>query len=120
MGSTSNNIKAIATTAGLTPEQLKQINGYTKALDTHQKLTSLPADVAKKEYSKLTPDQQKSLKDQFGNIEEKRGWLGTALHYTVEPLFTAVAAPVKLAFKGVQELSDLTTRAYRTGAIAID
>ena len=120
MGSTSNNIKAIAATAALTPEQMAQLNGFTKALDTHQKLSALPADVAKQEYSKLTPAQQQSLKDQFGDIEKKRGWLGTALHYTVEPLFNAVAAPVKLAFKGVTELSDLTTRLYRTGAIAID
>ena len=106
MGTTSNNIKAIAATAPLTPEQMAQLNGYTKALDTHQKLSALPADAAKQEYSKLTPAQQQSLKDQFGNIDKKRGWLGTALHYTVDPLMTAVAAPVKLAFKGVTELSD--------------
>jgi hypothetical protein len=120
VGSTSNNIKAISSQAGLTPEQQEQINGYIKAVDSHQRLSSLPSDVAKLEYSKLTPEQQKSLKDNFGNVEQKRGWLGTALHYTVEPLFTAVAAPVKLAFKGVQELSDLSTRAYRTAAIALD
>ena len=120
MGSTSNNIKAISAQAGLTPEQQEQINGYIKAVDSHQKLSSLPSDVAKLEYAKLTPEQQKSLKDNFGNVEQKRGWLGTALHYTVEPLFTAVATPVKLAFKGVQELSDLSTRAYRTAAIALD
>ena len=120
MSSTSKNIKAIATTVSLSPEQMQQLNGFTKALDTHQKLTSLPAEVAQKEYSKLTNDQQKTLKDQFGNIEQKRGWLGTALHYTVEPAFNIIAAPVKLAFKGVQELSDLTTRAYRTGAIMVD
>lgn len=120
MGSTSNNIKAISTRAGLTPAQQQQINGYIKAVDTHQKLSSLPSDIAKKEYSKLTPEQQKSLKDNFGDVEQKRGWLGTALHYTVDPLITAVSAPVKLAFKGVQELSDLSTRAYRTAAIALD
>jgi hypothetical protein len=120
VGTTSNNIKAIASTTSLTPEQMAQLNGYTKALDTHQKLSALPADAAKQEYSKLTPAQQQSLKDQFGNIDKKRGWLGTALHYTIEPVFTAVAAPVKLAFKGVTELSDLTTRAYRTGAIMVD
>lgn len=120
MGTTSNNIKAIATTAPLTPEQMAQLNGFTKAIDTHQKLSALPADVAKQQYSQLPPDQQQSLKDQFGNIDKKRGWLGTALHYTIEPVFTAVAAPVKLAFKGVTELSDLTTRAYRTGAIMVD
>jgi hypothetical protein len=120
VGTTSNNIKAIAATTSLTPEQMAQLNGFTKALDTHQKLSALPADAAKQEYSKLTPAQQQSLKDQFGNIDKKRGWLGTALHYTVDPLLTAVAAPVKLAFKGVTELSDLTTRAYRTGAIMID
>ena len=120
MGTTSNNIKAIASTASLTPEQMAQLNGFTKALDTHQKLSSLPADAAQKQYSQLTPAQQQSLKDQFGNIDKKRGWLGTALHYTVDPILTAVAAPVKLAFKGVNELSDLTTRAYRTGAIMVD
>ena len=120
MGSTSNNIKAISAQAGLTPEQQKQINGYIKAVDSHQKLTSLPSDVAKLEYAKLTPEQQKSLKDNFGNVEEKRGWLGTVLHYTVDPIVTAVATPIKLAFKGVQELSDLSTRAYRTAAIAVD
>jgi hypothetical protein len=120
VGSTSNNIKAISTRAGLTPAQQQQINGYVKAIDTHQKLSSLPSDVAKKEYSKLTPEQQRSLKDNFGNVEQKRGWLGTALHYTVDPLITAVSTPVKLAFKGVQELSDLSTRAYRTAAIALD
>ena len=89
MGSTSNNIKAISSQAGLTPAQQEQINGYIKAVDSHQKLSSLPSDVAKLEYAKLTPEQQKSLKDNFGNVEQKRGWLGTALHYTVEPLFTA-------------------------------
>jgi hypothetical protein len=120
VGSTSNNIKAISAQAGLTPEQQKQINGYIKAVDSHQKLTSLPSDVAKLEYAKLTPEQQKSLKDNFGNVEQKRGWLGTALHYTVDPIVTAVATPIKLAFKGVQELSDLSTRAYRTAAIAVD
>jgi len=120
VGSTSNNIRAISAQAGLTPEQQEQINGYIKAVDSHQKLTSLPSDVAKLEYSKLTPEQQRSLKDNFGNVEQKRGWLGTALHYTVEPAFNIIAAPVKLAFKGVQELSDLSTRAYRTAAIAID
>jgi hypothetical protein len=120
VGSTSNNIKAISAQAGLTPEQQKQINGYIKAVDSHQKLTSLPSDVAKLEYAKLTPEQQKSLKDNFGNVEQKRGWLGTALHYTVDPIVTAVATPIKLAFKGVQELSDLSTRAYRTVAIAVD
>jgi hypothetical protein len=120
VGSTSNNIKAISSQAGLTPEQQEQINGYIKAVDSHQKLSSLPSDVAKLEYGKLTPEQQKSLKDNFGNVEQKRGWLGTALHYTVDPLITAVSAPVKLAFKGVQELSDLSTRAYRTAAIALD
>ena len=121
MGSTSNNIKAIGSTPGLlTDAQLKELGGYTKALDTHQKLSSLPSDVAKLEYSKLTPEQQRSLKDNFGNVEVKRGWLGTALHYTVEPAFNIIAAPVKLAFKAVNELSDLTTRAYRTAAIAVD
>lgn len=120
MGSSSNNIKAIATTAGLTPEQMKQINGYVKALDTHQKLSALPADIAQQEYSKLTPEQQKSLKEQFGDIDKKRGWFGTAMHYTIEPAMKVVTEPVKLAFKGVQELSDLTTRLYRTGAIALD
>ena len=120
MGTSSNNIKALATTAGLTPEQMKTINGFTKALDTHQKLTALPEDVAKQEYSKLTPDQQKSLKDTFGNVEKKRGVLGNVLHYTVDPLIGGITLPIKLAFKGVQELSDLTTRAYRTGAIMVD
>jgi len=120
VGSTSNNIKAISAQVGLTAAQQQQINGYIKAVDAHQKLSSLPSDVAKKEYSKLTPEQQKTLKDNFGNVEQKRGWLGTALHYTVDPLIAAVSAPVKLAFKGVQELSDLSTRAYRTAAIAID
>ena len=120
MGSTSNNIKAISAQAMLTPEQQQQINGYIKAVDSHQKLSSLPSDVAKLEYAKLTPEQQKTLKDNFGNVEQKRGWLGTALHYTVDPLITAVSAPVKLAFKGVQELSDLSTRVVRTGLIAAD
>lgn len=120
MGSTSNNIKAISSQAGLTPAQQEQINGYIKAVDSHQRLSSLPSDVAKLEYGKLTPEQQKSLKDNFGNVEQKRGWLGTALHYTVDPLIAVVSAPVKLAFKGVQELSDLSTRVVRTGLIAAD
>jgi len=50
VGSTSNNIKAISAQAGLTAAQQQQINGYIKAVDTHQKLSSLPSDVAKKEY----------------------------------------------------------------------
>lgn len=120
MGSSADNIKAISAMAGLTPDQQKQINGYMKTLNAHQRLSALPQGVAKQEYAQLTPEQQAALKDTFGDVTEKRGWLGNVLHYTVEPIFKVVSAPVKLAFKGVQELSDLSTRAYRTAAIAID
>lgn len=113
----SENFRAAASAAGLTPEQKAQINGLFKAVDTHRTLLGLPSNIAAQKFAQLTPEQQESLKRTFGEdekVDENRGWLKSAAHYVKS------YNPITLAFKGITEASDFMTRVYRTGSIAND
>lgn len=108
----NSNLKSVAMQAGLTEAQQKQIDGLSKLLDSHKKLSSMPQKEAEQGFSQLTPDQQTSQVALFGGSNP----LGDAFHYVTSGIKTAIAAP----FKALNEASDFMTRAYRTGAIAID
>ena len=103
----SENLRAAAQAAGLSGRDLDNINNFSKQLKVHRELSNLDPDVANKLYNKLSPAQQESMKQTFGTtspLEQKpKGWLGTAWHYTMA---------------GLQNVSDFSTRAYRTVAIA--
>lgn len=108
-----SDLNAAAAAAGLPKDKRKDIERLSKAMEAHRALLNLPATVASQAYStKLTPNEQQDLKNKFGeeSPEEKpnRGWLGTAWHYTGGKVFEAA-----------QALSDLSTRAARTGIIAV-
>ena len=108
----AENLKAAAAAAGLTPEEQKAMAALQTTLSVHRELSNLPQKTAQQAFASKTPEQQAALKRTAGeqNPAEKpqRGWLGTAWHYTGGALL-----------QGLTEVSDLTTRAYRTGAIAI-
>jgi hypothetical protein len=108
----ADNLKAASAAAGLTPEEKKAMEALQKTLSVHRELSNLPSNVAKQAYSSKTPEQQAALKRVAGeqNPAEKpqRGWLGSAWHYTGGALLS-----------GLQEVSDLTTRAYRAAVIPI-
>ncbi len=88
-----------------------------KAVNVHKQLTNLPADVANKVYNSKPVSQQQSLATTFGTedptIKPEKGWLGTAWHYTGGAVWNAGS---KL-MAGLQNVSDFTTRLYRTAAI---
>ena len=116
----ADNLKAAALAAGLTEKELRDIQALDKATNVHRQLLNLPQDVANQVYStKYTPAQQATLQQQFGTedpaVKPNRGWLGTAWHYTGG----AVASGVGKLFAGLQNVSDFSTRLYRTGAIAM-
>ena len=104
----ADNLKAAAFEANLSQSELDKVDDFSKALAVHKKLTSVPSAVAQQQYATLTPQQQSSLKKNFGteSPEEKpnRGWLSTAWHYAGEALMFG---------------TELVNRAYRTGAIAV-
>ena len=105
----ADNLKAAAFAAGLSGKEKDQVDALSKALAVHKTLLALPQPVAQKAYSNLPADQQQSLATQFGTEQKpNRGWLGTAWHYTGGAVFGALNA-----------VSELTTRAYRTGAISL-
>jgi hypothetical protein len=103
----SDNLKAAAYAAGLSGKDLDNINNFSKQLKVHRELSNLDPDVANNVYNKLSPAQQQSLKQTFGTTspldQKPKGWLGTAWHYTMA---------------GLQNVSDFSTRVYRTVAIA--
>lgn len=115
-----DNLKAIGVAAQLSPAEQKKIDDFQKALSVHKDLLNMPADAASAKYNNLPPDQQASLKQNFGNedptVKPHQGWLGTAWHYTGGAL--GYAGSHILA--GLGNVSDVMTRAYRTGAIAAD
>jgi len=108
----SDPLKRAAYAAGLSSKEMRQIDSLNKSLNVHRELLNLPPTVANAQYNKLTTPQQEDLKKRFGTEDpvskEPRGWLGTAWNYTGGALF-----------RGVVELSDLTTRAYRAAAIPL-
>ena len=104
-----DNLQAAAAAAGLSEEERKQIEGFNKTMAVHRELSNLPQNVAQQAFQSKTPQQQSALVQAAGtNPEPKRGWLGTAWHYTGGALIG-----------GLNELSDLTTRAYRAAIIPI-
>jgi hypothetical protein len=105
------DFNAAASAAGLTPEEKKAMEAFSKTLSVHRELSNLPQNVAQQAYASKTPDQQAALKRVAGEenpaVKANRGWLGTAWHYTGGALL-----------QGLTEVSDFSTRVYRTGAIA--
>jgi len=106
------DFKAAANAAGLTPAEKKEMEALSKTLSVHRELSNLPQKTAQQAYASKTPEQQAALKRVAGEedpvTKPQRGWFGTAWHYTGGALLA-----------GITEVSDLSTRAYRTGAIAL-
>jgi hypothetical protein len=116
-----NSITSAAAQAGLTPKQKAQVDGLQKLLDSHKGLLALPAPVAQKKFQSLPQEQQTAHVAMFGGDdseapEQKRGWLGGAIHYAGQ----GVKQSIGRVFGALNEVSDFMTRVYRTGAIALD
>ena len=113
----SDSLKAASMAAGLTEAEKREVNALIKAVAVHKQLSNLPADVANKVYNSKPISQQQSLAATFGTedpvTKPEKGWLGTAWHYTGGALWNAGS---KL-MNGLQNVSDFTTRLYRTAAI---
>jgi hypothetical protein len=120
----ADNISSAAYAAKLAAEDLKRVEAYNKSLKAHKELTSLPPDLAQKQFAKYTPAQQASLKQQYGNEDPIKkpdeGWLSTAWNYTGGAILGGLKEAGKDLLGGLQNVSDFTTRAYRTVAIAVD
>ena len=120
----ADNISSAAYAANLAAEDKKKLDAYNKSLKAHKELTSLPPDLAQQQFAKYTPAQQASLKQQYGNEDPVKkpdeGWLSTAWNYTGGALLGGLAEVGKDLLGGLQNVSDFTTRAYRTLAIATD
>jgi hypothetical protein len=112
-----DKFKAAGFAAGLSPEEQRRLEEYSKSLSVHQTLVKMPQAAAQAKYNKFTPDQQENLKKNFDPVAEpSRNPLQTALHYTGG----AIATGFGKTLAGLQNVSDVMTRLYRTGAIAID
>ena len=113
----SDSLKAASMAAGLTEEEKRQVNALIKAVSTHKQLSNLPADVANKVYNSKPISQQETLVQTFGNedpvTKPNKGWLGTAWGYT----FGALPEAGGKLMAGLQNVSDFSTRLYRTAAI---
>ena len=120
----ADNLKAAAFAAGLSPQEQKKVEEFNKALSIHKELSNLPSDVANAKYSKYTPTQQADLQKNFGNedptVKPDRGIFGTAWHYTGGAVGRGIGFAGGKVLAGLGNVSDVATRAYRTGAIAID
>ena len=103
----ADNLNAAAFAAGLSDAERARIEALNKTLNVHRELSNLPANVATQEFNSKTPAQKNALKGVTGETPESRGWLGTTWHYTGGKLLS-----------GLQELSDVTTRAYRAVELA--
>jgi hypothetical protein len=109
----ADNLKAVAYAAGLTPEQKRQIDILSKKLSKDKELSSLPTDIAQKSFDRMPVDQQEDMIKTFGEedvvAKPKPGWRSAAFKYN----------PLTLAFKGLIEVADATTRTYRALAIPL-
>lgn len=118
----ADKLKAAALAAGLTPEEKKKIDQFNKALQVHRELSNLPEDVANKAYERKTDEQKQNLKQNFGeedpSTKPNRGWFGTAWHYTGGAVGRGIATAGRLTLAGLGNVSDFSTRLYRTAAIA--
>lgn len=103
------NLKVASAQANLSPSDKEKVGAITKLVSTHKSLLDMPANEARIKFQSLPADQQETLKQTFGTNPEpqKRGWLGTAWHYTGGQVVNALT-----------EVSDFMTRLYRTGALA--
>jgi hypothetical protein len=114
----SQNLNVAAVAAQLAEQDRKKIEAYQKALSVHKNLNKLPTDLAREQAAKLPPEQLKSLETTFGNedpaVTPKRSPLETAWHYTGGYVGRTLGA----GLAGLQNVSDFTTRVYRTAAIA--
>ena len=108
----NQNIKLTAAQANLSDKERAQIDGLAKLIDSHQSLMAMPENVAQQKFA-AKPDAEKNAHiGLFGGDNP----LGNALHYVGNAAKAAIALP----FKALNEVSDFTTRLYRTGAIALD
>jgi hypothetical protein len=116
----ADNLTSASYAARLAAEDRKRIEAYNKSLKTHKELSNLPPSLAKQQYAKLTSAQQESLKQQYGNedpaVKPDQGWLSTAWNYTGGQVVSALGK----GLAGLQNVSDFSTRLYRTVAIAAD
>jgi len=116
----ADNISSAAYAARIAAEDRKKVEAYNKSLKVHKELTNLPPDLAQKQYAKLTPTQQASLKQQYGNedpaVKPDEGWLSTAWNYTGGAVIKALG----MGLEGLQNVSDFSTRLARTALIAGD
>jgi len=105
------NLRLAASKANLSPTDQENAKAVGKLVSTHKSLLDMPASEARVKFQTLPADQQETLKQAFGTEPEpqKRGWLGTAWHYTGGAAFNAII-----------EVSDFMTRLYRTGALAVE
>jgi hypothetical protein len=103
------NLKIASAKAGLSGTDKEKADAIGKLVTTHKSLLDMPASEARIKFQSLPADQQESLKTTFGTNPEpkKRGWLGTAWHYSGGQVVNALT-----------EVSDFMTRLYRTGALA--
>ena len=103
------NLKIAASQAGLSPADKDKVETISKIVTTHKNLLDMPASEARVKFRTLPVDQQQSLTQTFGVAPEepKRGWFGSAWHYTGGQVFNAVI-----------EASDFVKRVGRTALIA--
>jgi len=118
----ADKLKAVALAAGLTPDEQKKVDQFNKALQEHRTLSNLPSDVANKAYDRKTVAQKEDLRNKFGeedpSTKPNRGWFGTAWHYTGGAVGRGLATTGRYTLAGLQNVSDFSTRLYRTAAIA--
>jgi hypothetical protein len=110
----ADNLKAAAFAAGLSPSEQAKIESFNKALSVHRQLSNLPANVANQKYNSYTPEQQANLTKNFGNedptVKPKRGFFGTAWHYTGGAVGNALGAAGSGILAGLGNVSDFSTR----------
>jgi hypothetical protein len=115
----ADNIKAASFSAGLSPAEKKKVEDYNKSLTVHRELLNLPPEVATTVYNNKPANQKKILAENYGTedpvTKPSRGWLGTAWAYTGG----ALKEGFSLTMAGLQNVSDVTTRAYRAVAIPL-
>jgi len=103
------SLKLAASLAGLNAADKDKVDTINKIVTTHKSLLDMPASEARIKFKTLPADQQQSLTQTFGTNpeEKKRGWLGSAWHYTGGALLS-----------GLTEVSDFASRVRRTALIA--
>jgi hypothetical protein len=120
----ADNIKAAGSAAGLSASENKKIDDFYKSLEAHKTLSNMPQDLASKKYAQYTPEQRANLVNNFGNedptVKQNRGWFGTAWHYTIGGAVNKIGEAASGLLAGLNNVSDLSTRTWRTLQIAGD